>query len=370
MSLNPKKMVMLLPYCPLPINTGGRREMWQCMETLRTLGQCRILTSSRKPVGTGWSPEIISLIRAKGYEVIFREDDHPYPSVKMTLGLLWGVIFKSIHTDCAFGHANPYHRWAFPLTWWKKHTSDADLVVIPYSFWAYLPAPCPKVLLLLDLWSNTTWTNRSREAREIAGCDRVIVISKDEELYLNNRNIIQTHWSPPAVPRSNFPYPSITGIVGSDSDFNREGLKWLMKSTTKQSFRLRVYGGLANFTRSDRFDPVGAYTNDQQPYRECGIILMTTTLGMGVQIKSIEALAAGRAIIARRGAMRGIPPGKDAWIEVDQPDEMVATASALLADNTAREALGKRAHEYYERHLNSDHIRADLTKLITKLANQ
>jgi len=344
--------------------------MWQCAETLRSLGHCRILSAARKPVGTGWTPQIISQIRAEGYEVVLREDDHPYPSLKMILGFLWGSFFTLLSEGRAFGHANPYHRWAFPLEWWQKHTTDADLVVIPYSYWAYLPTPCPKVLLLLDLWSNTTWSNRSREAREISGCDLVVVISKDEEIYLHARNILHTHWSPPAVPRSNIPCPTTVGLVGSGSAVNREGLEWLIKSTTKHFQRFRVYGGLAKYAKGDMFDPVGAYADDQQPYRECGVILMTTTLGMGVQIKSIEALAAGRAIIARRGAMRGIPPGEGAWIEVDHPGDMVMAANNLLTNSVARKTLGIRAHEYYERHLNSNKIRADMASVFTSLAGQ
>ncbi|MCX6995554.1 MAG: glycosyltransferase [Kiritimatiellaeota bacterium] len=342
--------------------------MWQCVEALRTLGPCRILSAARKPVGEGWTPEIVRKLEDDGYEVVLREKDYPHPSWRMILGFLWGAFFKSIREVRAFGHANPYHRWAFPLDWWRKHTVDADLVVIPYSFWAYLPTPCPKALLLLDLWSNTTWSNRSREAQEIAGCDLVIVISKDEEQHLHDRHILHTHWSPPAVPRCDLPRPAVAGLVGSGSAVNREGLRWLTKSAAKQSLRFRVYGGLARHTKADLFDPVGFYADEQQPYRECGVILMTTTQGMGVQIKSIEALAAGRAIVARRGAMRGMPPGDGAWLEVDTPEQMEEEAGRLVRDAAAREALGRRAHDYYDRHLDSERIRADMVGAFTELA--
>ena len=344
--------------------------MWQCAETLRKLGPCRIISAARKSVGAGWTPEIVNQLRANGYEVALREDDYPYPTLKMSLGLIWGAFFKSIGEHRAFGHANPYHRWAYPRKWWKKQTSDIDLAVITYSFWAYLPTPCPKALLLLDLWSNTTWSDRLREAKDIAGCDGVLVISKEEELYLNNRNIEHTYWSPPAVPRCDLPHPAMAGIIGSESSFNREGLKWLISCKTRQIPRIRVYGGLAKYAKHDMLDSIGAYTDDQQPYRECGIILMATTLGMGVQIKTIEALAAGRAIIARRGAMRGIPPGEGAWLEVDSPEDMLKTAHALLLDTAAREALGMRAHEYYERHLNHEKILANMSAVFTALAGR
>jgi glycosyltransferase involved in cell wall biosynthesis len=364
------RSAILLPYCPLPVNTGGKREMWQCVETLRSLGPCRIISAARKSVGAGWTPEIVVQLRAKGYEVVLREDDYPYPTFKMFLGIVWGAFFKSIGEHRAFGHANPYHRWAFPPKWWKKHASDIDLAVITYSYWAYLPTPCPKALLLLDLWSNTTWTCPERETADIAKCDIVFVISKTEEKHLNNRNIINTHWSPPAVSRCDLPYPPVVGLIGSCSTFNREGLKWLLKSKIKPLSKVRIYGELAKRAKSNIFIPAGSYDDDFQPYRECGIMLMTTVLGMGVQIKSIEALASGRAIIARRGAMRGIPPGDGAWLEVDSPEEMIMTANALLQDTSARETLGMRAHEYYENHLNKTRIQANMVSALMTLATQ
>ena len=99
-------------------------------------------------------------------------------------------------------------------------------------------------------------------------------------------------------------------------------------------------------------------------------MLMTTTLGMGVQVKTIEALAAGRAIIARRGAMRGIPDGEGAWIEVDTPEAMLAEAARLLKDTEARETQGQRAHAYYRQHLDSIRLRSSLKAHLQTLVSQ
>ena len=62
------------------------------------------------------------------------------------------------------------------------------------------------------------------------------------------------------------------------------------------------------------------------------------------------------------------PPGEGAWIEVDSPEDMLMLANSLLLDTAAREALGMRAHEYYERHLNNERIRANLAVVFTSLA--
>lgn len=87
---------------------------------------------------------------------------------------------------------------------------------------------------------------------------------------------------------------------------------------------------------------------------------MTTALGMGVQVKGIEALAAGRAIIARKGAMRGLPRANIGWIEVDTPQEMIEAARRLQTDHAARHAQMAAAREYYHVHLEAGRLQAEL----------
>jgi glycosyltransferase involved in cell wall biosynthesis len=364
------KFVMWVPYCPLPTDHGGKNVMLECARLLNELGDVCLLSAATRPVGGGWTPERVTQLEDEGFEIVLRETDIPRRSPLMWCGLAWGALCKGLKLEKAFGHANPYHRWSVPLSWWQTHTADADLVVVAYSFWAHLPTPCPKVLLLLDLWSDTTWTNVRRETRDIGSCDHVLVISTEEETTLNARGISQTLWQPPQVPLSNFPVESAVGLVGSHSAFNREGLSWLAAASDDASVRIRVYGRLAAHAEADVFEAVGRYETDDQPYAECGIMLMTTTLGMGVQVKTIEALAAGRAIIARRGAMRGIPDGEGAWIEVDTPEAMLAEAARLLKDTEARETQGQRAHAYYRQHLDSIRLRSSLKAHLQTLVSQ
>ena len=79
-------------------------------------------------------------------------------------------------------------------------------------------------------------------------------------------------------------------------------------------------------------------------------------------------MAAGRAIVARRGAMRGIPPGNGAWIEVDTPDEMREAARRLQADPAARRAQMAAAHAYYRMHLDAEPRRIELKAALLKTA--
>jgi succinoglycan biosynthesis protein ExoO len=147
-------------------------------------------------------------------------------------------------------------------------------------------------------------------------------------------------------------------IVGSDNRHNREGLNWLIGSEKHLSpISLRIYGSLASRLKSAGvLELYPRYASPVAPYKENGIVLMTTSHGTGIQIKAIEALACGRAIIARRGAMRGMPDGDGTWLEVDEPEEMVNAAKLLVQDPIRRIDLMKRSSHYYKEHFESNKI--------------
>ncbi len=354
------KSVVLVPYCPLPADTGGKVEMWKHLNVLRELGPCTILSANTKPVGCGWSAEALKEIRSLGFEVVLREEELPRRSVRQWLGILYAVVCKAFRLEKAFGHSNPYHRFAFPSDWWCRHTRGADVAVIHYSYWAWLPCACPKVIALLDIWSDYMWEGPHRETEELGKADLVVVISRDEEKKLNYRGIMRTLWSPPCIQRKDdCPLTSSIGCIGSSNAFNVEGLRWLEKSA--RGMTVRVYGSLSEEVVLPSFQPCGRYAENYTPYNECGIILLPTSGGMGVQIKVIEALACGRAIVARSGAFRGLPAGDPGWIEVASSEEMVDAAKQLEADEAFRAMWADRARAYYEEHLLAEDVLSRLS---------
>jgi hypothetical protein len=211
------------------------------------------------------------------------------------------------------------------------------------------------------------WEGVRRETSELRTADLVIAISRDEENLLNQRNIMNTMWSPPLVPSVNLPLTSEVGLVGSSNRFNIEGLRWLESGVAGSDITIKVFGGLSSHVRSQAFIAVGRYQEALQPFSECGIILMPTSGGMGMQIKAVEALAAGRAIITRKGAMRGLPPGNGAWIEVERPEEMVSWVQRLQTDSHKRHDLAEAAKSYYTRYLEASTIEQRLEKAYVSL---
>lgn len=363
------KSVVLVPYCPFPVDTGGKAEIVKHLNLLRVLGPCRIASASSKPVGAGWTRETLELAKKRGFDVVLREDSIRGWNAKQSWGMAYGLICKGLGLERAFHHANPYHRYAFPVDWWRKVSDGADIAVFNYSYWSWLPCEMPKTLVLLDLWSDYMWGGHTRETKDIRSCDHTFVISMDEVSKLQSRGVEHVSWSPPAIDASDFELKPFCALIGSNNLFNIEGLRWLESASAEiNQLDIRVYGGLAASIKHPGFNPVGRYENNDQPFQECGIALFTTTQGMGVQIKTIEALAAGRAIIARRGAVRGLPQDGDAWIEVDTPSEMIDWAKRLGSDQDLLAHWGLRAKTYYQRHLDATIIRSEMARIYRKLA--
>jgi len=361
------KSSVLIPYCPLPALTGGKVEMMKHLYLLKEMGECTILSASTRPVGAGWDDRNRAEIIKSGFSVCLREEEYGRSFIHW-LGMGYAAFSKALGVEKAFGHSNPYHRYAFPQEWWRRHTDQADIAIVNYSYWAWLPCRCPKVVVLLDLWSDFMWEGPSKEIEDLSTADLVVVISKEEEKRLNEWGIKKTLWSPPAVQRVDLPLSESIGCIGSANKFNIEGLQWLEKAAGE--LIVKVYGGLAGNVTKSQFEKLERYEDSLQPYRECGIMLLPTSGGMGVQIKAIEALACGRAIVARTGAMRGLPEGRGAWIEVEKPEEMIEMSRVLKSDEEARKKLSVTAMAYYAKYLDSNCIKKALSETYLGLAGR
>lgn len=344
--------------------------MMKHLDILNSLGHCTIVSAATRPVGMGWNTKTIKNLEDRGFSLKLREEGSPQKTGMQWIGLIYACLCKGLRMNRAFGHSNPYHRYAFPSQWWKNVTCDADIAVINYSYWSWLPTTCPKVVVLLDLFSGFMWGGGLKETEDLRTADLVVVISIDEEQELHRRGIKNVLWSPPLVKPGNFTLSEKIGIVGSANSLNQEGIKWLGTPPPSGTIRIKIYGVLSDFVSWPTAEKVNSYTDPYQPYQDCGIILIPTALGTGVQIKVIEALACGRVIIARRGAMRGIPDSREAWIEVESPSEMWAHAEKYAHDSGSRYIQAQKAREYYKKYLNHEHIHNNLCKAYSNLANR
>jgi len=366
------KTLCLVPYCPWPATTGTKVEMMKHLQVLRDLGQCTIVSARSKPVGFGWTDRTMADLQNMGFKLVFREDTCSKTTWNF-FGIAYAAIAKLMRFDKAFGHSNPYHRWAFSKPWLKELSRSYDLCVMQYSFWADFDLQCRKAIVVHELLSNYHWWGDGKELRDLSKADLVLVVGKDEETKLKRNGLNNVHWSPPAVRQGNSFITKEVGLIGTKAPQNLEGLRWLESAGIKTQVKVQVFGNLAEEVRADFLVSVGRYGAHDEPYKACGILLLTRPDRPGLQIKAVEALAHGRAIVARRGSMRGLPEvdktGDKAWITVDSPQEMLEVAARLQADQKERESLAIQARSYYKRYLDFDSVTEALRVQYRSLIN-
>lgn len=211
-------------------------------------------------------------------------------------------------------------------------------------------------------------------ARTGGTADSVATVSRDEEVALlaqadaviaiqaTEAEFVRAHVTGPQVilmPSGArlAPSPQPGGgqrllFVGSNTAPNVQGLRWFFAQVWPQirasvpDARLDVAGTVAASlgTPPDGVNLLGLVDDLAPLYREAAVLISPLTFGSGLKIKLVEALAAGKAIVATSVTLQGVEDVVADSIEVaDDPDRFADAAVRLLVDDSHREALATRA---------------------------
>ena len=95
---------------------------------------------------------------------------------------------------------------------------------------------------------------------------------------------------------------------------------------------------------------------DVTPYLvQAAVVAIPLRLGGGMRVKTLEALAAGKAVVASPRALEGLDVTDGVEVIVSESDDAFADAIAsLLVDAHRREALGRAARAWAEQYLSRE----------------
>jgi glycosyltransferase involved in cell wall biosynthesis len=98
------------------------------------------------------------------------------------------------------------------------------------------------------------------------------------------------------------------------------------------------------------------------------LVVAPIRLGGGMRVKVLEALAAGKAVVASTRAVEGVGVADgDQLLIADTDEELCAAISALLADPARRQELAHRARSWAERNLDPARVVAAYERLYEEL---
>ncbi|MFN9546219.1 MAG: glycosyltransferase [Cyanobacteriota bacterium] len=171
----------------------------------------------------------------------------------------------------------------------------------------------------------------------------------------------------------------VIGIVGSDNLANREGLdlflvdSWPRIKSSRPQAKLLIAGKLGRQLQAQDQDqlpegvtPLGWVASLSAFYQELRIVVNPVQRGTGLKIKTVEALAHGRPLVAYPVGLEGINWASVPlpWSAVNTPEAMANACIALLADPRRCDAMAESARQFAVHCLSADTVYAPLATLL------
>jgi glycosyltransferase involved in cell wall biosynthesis len=339
------------------------------------------------PRARGNSSRIIELVRSlreSGFRVVLVAR-RPYsrfmkaiPGVRATLGTIRAADSVYWVPAGAFGRGSPldfdWEPYAARLQ--DVLRRESPVAVIAQYIWMapVLDTVPPGVLTLLDTHDlmhsrsdiyggslDGSWVQctRAEEAALAARASVVMAIQEHERrafaAMVPHRTVIRV---PHAVSGARMP-PSgpapVVMFVGSRIEGNVEGLlrfireSWPVVRTAERDARLLIYGQVAEAIGevAEGVAKVG-FARDLEPaYRGAAVVVNPVTLGTGLKIKTVEAMAHSRAVVSTSCGAAGLENAAgDALVIEDDFVRFGEAVASLLRDAPRRHRLETAAGAY------------------------
>jgi hypothetical protein len=178
----------------------------------------------------------------------------------------------------------------------------------------------------------------------------------------------------PGLARSDGPPPEDdvcwnVGLIGTWTwGANAQGLRWFMDSVVPllpAGLRVAVAGKGGEGVVIDPVSNLGFVPDAMAFMRSCQVVCIPSTAGGGVQIKSIDAIASGRPIVATSIALRGIEDPPRSVVIGDSPEVFSSAIEGLLG---APVACSEEAIEWARSR--SRHFERQVSELIGQIGGK
>lgn len=144
-------------------------------------------------------------------------------------------------------------------------------------------------------------------------------------------------------------------MVASGTPLNIHGFRtflsecWPEIKSARPSACLKVVGSIANVCRvnDDSIEYVEWVDDLTETYRRARVVINPAMAGTGLKVKSVEALAYGKPLVAWPHGVDGLDyDGAPPYVKCESWKEFAAAVIRILHNDDEAEALGERALEY------------------------
>lgn len=238
------------------------------------------------------------------------------------------------------------------------------------AFLEALPSTCLKVLDTHDIFGNrrerleaagltNNWLTLTvaDERRGLLRADRILAIQDAERTYfdtlLGGERIVRTvgHMCAARLVEPVAGFETRIGYFASDNSLNVESLEWFLESCWPSlvahhpAASLIVGGRVCRTLRSvpAGVEIMGEMRDPADLYARCLFVINPMRGGTGLKIKTVEALAAGRTVVAFEAGAAGLAPVVGRGLTVAAtPADFVNACARALSDPVGTTDLGRR----------------------------
>ena len=192
---------------------------------------------------------------------------------------------------------------------------------------------------------------REREAELLNRADVILAIQDIEaeefkSMCPDKEVVTVGHWAEGIKACDCDENSNIVMLVGSDNPSNVMGGQVIVSQWDKvrekvPNAELRIYGTLSDkVNEKDGIVTYGFVQNLERAYSTAKLVINPTVLGTGLKIKTVEAMAHGKAVVTTKCGADGISGG------VMVSDDLIRDIVYLLTESSSRKEFERRALSY------------------------
>jgi glycosyltransferase involved in cell wall biosynthesis len=172
---------------------------------------------------------------------------------------------------------------------------------------------------------------------------------------------------------SGWRHRSAVMFVGSTNQGNVAGLNaflshgWPLVREASPEAELRVYGVIGRRVARDlaRVKVLGYVRSLDRAYQGSAVVINPVTLGTGLKIKTVEALAFGKALVTTTCGSEGLEEGTgEAFLVADDMDHFAGEVARIIAQPELRRKLERNALAFAREHFSTERVFRELLDLL------
>ncbi len=389
------KILMLTPYLPYPLLSGGQIRTYNLLKQLGKKHDITLFSLIKEDSEKQYIPELekyckkVSVFRRSQKPFTLRNivktlfSSYPFLVIRNHVPETISAIEKELSQDqYDLIHAETFYMMPhLPKTDVPVLLTEQTIEYLGYESYAKKASKLLQPLLNMDIDKIRRWERHYWEQ-----CDTLVVMSEDDKKFISRTlgspekievvaNGVDADWF--NQKRRIFPdLPTILYVGTFKWLPNVEAVDflvskvWPLLKEKVANIRLKIVGNaptarvLAYQTSDDSIEVQGRIPDIRDAFKQAHVLLAPVFSGKGTRYKILEAMASGTPVVATTIAVEGLGVVNGMHVVTDNTAEGMATlVNKVLSDEKLWLKLSRNGHRFVTQHYDWQHISQTLDSI-------